>query len=111
MTDHHEKRAREILRMSDPCGDASDTFCDSLWPKQQDALAQAIATALREQADEFRKARPLAEWHEDIGNVLWWRFPIVEPPYVGMPLCDDWPGYHTHWTSIAIPAALSDETP
>lgn len=71
-------------------------------------------------------ARPLAEWHEDIGPVLWWRFPVDEPPYVGTPLdcarstyvaapTDDqprrlvwgkiggWPGYHTHFTMIPIP--------
>ena len=69
-------------------------------------------------------ARPLNEWHEDDGPVLWWRFPVDEPPYIGTPLdrgewhqilapdaCRDslplrvggWPGYHTHWTPIPIP--------
>ena len=33
-----------------------------------------------------RKLRPFAEWHEDHGSVLWWHFPITEPPYVGSPL-------------------------
>lgn len=32
------------------------------------------------------KARPLGEWHEDIGPVLWWKFPLAEAPYVGSPL-------------------------
>jgi hypothetical protein len=32
------------------------------------------------------KARPLSEWHEGIGDALWWRFPITESPYVGTPL-------------------------
>lgn len=64
-------------------------------------------------------ARPLAEWHEDDGPALWWRFPIMEPLYVGTPLdCPTrveiaidgwvtdtrkfggWPGYHTHWTPL-----------
>lgn len=31
------------------------------------------------------KARPLSEYHEDMGDMLWWRFPIVEPPWVGTP--------------------------
>jgi hypothetical protein len=31
------------------------------------------------------KARPISEYHEDMGPVLWWRFPIEEPPYVGTP--------------------------
>jgi hypothetical protein len=48
-------------------------------------------------------ARPLDEWHEDAGAVLWWRFPIEEPPYVGTPLDDRFPDYVTHWTPIAIP--------
>lgn len=43
-------------------------------------------------------ARPLSEWHEDHGEVTWWKFPVEEPSYIGNPLCDDWPGYHTHWT-------------
>ncbi len=48
-------------------------------------------------------ARPSDEWHEDLGAVLWWRFPIVEPPYVGTPNDCDWPGYHTHFTPIPAP--------
>ena len=31
------------------------------------------------------KARPIDEYHEDMGTVLWWKFPIEEPPYVGSP--------------------------
>lgn len=49
-------------------------------------------------------ARPESEWHEDIGDVLWWRFPIVESPYVGSPLDTGWPGYHTHWTPFSLPS-------
>jgi len=78
-------------------------------------------------------ARPIAEYHEDMGDVLWWKFPITEPPYVGTPndlgfdVCTDtsmhgpdgnqiassvvrgrvggWPGYHTHFTPIPVPNA------
>lgn len=72
-------------------------------------------------------ARPRSEYHEDMGNVLWWKFPVTEPPYVGMPLdygntvevtlkahgvdktmrCNigGWLGYHTHFTPIEIPEA------
>ena len=49
-------------------------------------------------------ARPISEWHEEIGDCLWWRFPIDEPPYVGSQLDDDWPGYHTHFTRIECPS-------
>lgn len=30
--------------------------------------------------------RPFHEWHEDIGDVLWWLWPIEQAPYVGTPL-------------------------
>lgn len=71
------------------------------------------------------KSRPISEYHEDMGDVLWWKFPIVEPPYVGSPLdlgetievaftdsvrtttynrkVGGWPGYHTHFTKIETP--------
>lgn len=83
--------------------------------------ARSEVRALREQRDEIREAhrvevaaltaklaalveaRTLDEWSEDVGDVLWWRFPIEEPPYCGSPICDDWPGYHTHWTPIEVP--------
>ena len=48
-------------------------------------------------------AKPLEEWGEDYGDVLWWKFPIEEPPYVGSPLDENWPAYHTHWTPILMP--------
>jgi hypothetical protein len=50
-----------------------------------------------------QSARPLEEWGEDYGDVLWWKFPIEEPPYVGSPLDANWPAYHTHWTPIVCP--------
>lgn len=71
------------------------------------------------------KARPISEYHEDMGDVLWWKFPIDEPPYLGSPndlgysvpvkissrnddvetlICvGGWPGYHTHFTLIETP--------
>lgn len=30
--------------------------------------------------------RPHHEWCEEDGNVLWWLWPIEQPPYVGTPL-------------------------
>lgn len=66
--------------------------------------------------------RPISEYHEDMGPVLWWKFPIDEPPYVGTPMdlghtvevsvqavgvdkmmranVGAWPGYHTHFTPL-----------
>lgn len=43
------------------------------------------------------------QYREEYGPVLWWVFPINEPPYVGTPNDSEWPGYHTHWTPIWIP--------
>lgn len=55
--------------------------------------------------------RPLDDWHEDIGPVLWWFFPIQEPPWAGTPLDSDWANYYTHFTPCPMPStpAPSDE--
>lgn len=82
---------------------------------------------------ELLTLRPIADWHDDNGPVLWWSPPINEPPYVGTPhdtgkpvlmtlrterdqkehqlpgltvMIGGWPGYHTHWSpipSVAFP--------
>lgn len=61
----------------------------------------AVRAAIQQEAQSER-ARPLSEWHEDEGPVVWWRFCRDERPdeasWIGTPLDDDWPGYHTHWT-------------
>jgi hypothetical protein len=70
-----------------------------------DELAERTLELVAE-VERLRKppaVRSLDEWHEDHGTVLWWTLPICEPPYVGAPLDSDWPGYHTHWTAIAVP--------
>lgn len=36
--------------------------------------------------DDLHRPRPYCDWHEDHGDVLWWRIPICEAPYVGSPL-------------------------
>lgn len=70
------------------------------------------------------KPRPIDEWHEDMGEKLWWCWEsgawLGEAPYVGSPLdcgftvechthtakpaarfdVGGWPGYHTHFTDI-----------
>jgi hypothetical protein len=43
-------------------------------------------------------ALPLRRYHEDMGQVVWWKFPITEAAYIGSPLDCAWPGYHTHFT-------------
>lgn len=54
-------------------------------------------------------ARTRDSWEERCGAVLWWRFPIIEPPYVGSPLDDDFPDYVTHWTPISVPKSPSEK--
>lgn len=53
--------------------------------------------------EKLNQARPIEDWHEDDGPVLWWIHPVEEPPYCGTPNDSDWPGYHTHWSQIPIP--------
>lgn len=53
--------------------------------------------------------KPASEWHEDRGPVLWFHFPICEPPYAGTPLDCGWPNdsigeeWLTHWTHLPTP--------
>lgn len=54
-------------------------------------------------AAQANEAKPIDMWHEELGDVMWWKFPLQEPPYVGSPLCDSWPGYHTHFTALPTP--------
>lgn len=74
------------------------------WGKIEDMADYLIANGVTVQ----QPARPLDEWGEDYGDVLWWTFPIEEPPYVGSPLDANWPGYHTHWTIINVPEPPKD---
>jgi hypothetical protein len=73
-----------VTREAEPT-DANDTT--------KDQLARVVGAL-----DELQNPRPLDEYHEDYGSVLWWLLPVNEPPYVGAPGDSDWPGYHTHWT-------------
>ena len=50
-----------------------------------------------------QKASTLKEWNKNIGDCLWWKLPIEEPPYVGSPLSDDWNDEYTHFTEIIVP--------
>ena len=49
------------------------------------------------------KPRPISEWREDLGDKLWWDFPIQESPYAGRPDEDGFPDYKTHFTDIPYP--------
>jgi len=90
------------------------------------ALTAALAAMWR--------LRPAAEWRQDMGDVLWWKLPITEAPYVGSPIdlgvtveahtklmtqvnqseapaiarfnVGGWPGYHTHFMPLPVPPSL-----
>jgi len=73
-----------------------------------------VQQILRDRADLLAEVERLLtvrsrdDYHEDDGPVLWWRFPIVEPPYVGTPTDETWSeheleGFYTHWSPIPIP--------
>jgi hypothetical protein len=77
-----------------------------------DCLVEAVAENLLAHGVRVQQsARPLEEWGEDYGDVLWWKFPIEEPPYVGSPLDANWPAYHTHWTPIVCPNRRKENDP
>lgn len=62
-------------------------------------------------ADEPTKviAHLAEKWHEDIGPVLWWNFPVEEPPYCGTPLDEHFPKYKTHFTELHMPNEIEED--
>lgn len=65
------------------------------------ANAPTDIAALIAEVAELRKLHPIDAYHEDFGNVLWWKVPIQEPPYCGTPLDSDFPNdYYTHWSKL-----------
>lgn len=61
--------------------------------------------------DPAPTAIPGEQYHEDMGDVTWWRFPVEEPPWVGSPNDSDWPGYHTHFTPLPPVPVEPDPAP
>lgn len=79
----------------------------------------ACPTCIEFEVARFLTLRPISEYHEDHGTVLWWHLPIQEPPYVGAgPGMDDRDrngnptacarllagGWLTHWSPIPQPS-------
>lgn len=89
------KEAQKIIR----AGLAWANWTD----EQQTAMKMALmALAVQEDATELI---PIENWHEDDGNVIWWKLPINEPPYVGTPLDSDFiRNYYTHFTRLIEPS-------
>ena len=56
--------------------------------------------------DDQEVFRPVDEWHEDIGTVIFFKLHAGEPPCITDPLSSDWvDGYFTHW--IPLPKCFS----
>jgi hypothetical protein len=71
---------------------------------------QAIHQARQALAPEV--AIPSEQYHEDDGPVLWWRFPVEEPPYSGFPCGPGWRlNYYTHFTPLPPPPVAPIQSP
>lgn len=74
------------------------------------AASKANIKIIKQLDEPTKVIAHLAEkWHEDIGPVLWWDFPVEEPPYCGTPLDDDFPKYKRHFTELHIPDEVEEE--
>jgi len=73
--------------------------------KNMKSMSQVIEHLIITEHSRLTKNKPLPliEWHEDMGDMLWWFFPIQEPPYCGTPLDCDFPDYVTHFTKFTYP--------
>lgn len=62
-----------------------------------------------EEWNKLHTLRPLDDWHEDDGPVLWHNLPISEPPYCGTPLdCDFNDELYTHWSPMPNANVMQD---
>ena len=97
----HEEHMREAARRPF-AGTVGSRTC---------AIISAELDRLRARVRELDTptARPIEEWHEDMGPVLWWKFPVQEAPYSGSETDVDFPDHVTHWTPIQVPAGADEE--
>lgn len=85
---------------------AAEQFSENHQPLRllmRNTLAAIIETEVGKVWPPRSVPRPREEWDYEDGDVLWWKIPVEEPPYVGTPDSSDWPGYHTHWTPFSVP--------
>lgn len=72
-------------------------------------IAKTYVDRLDEPQTEKVEAHLAEHWNEDIGDVLWWDFPVEEPPYCGTPLDEHFPNYKTHFTTIDMPNEIEQQ--
>lgn len=93
MADNQEliRRLRDPISTDTSDADIMDVAADTI-----EALADELAAARA-----ALRPRPEIEWHEDMGDVLWFHFPIQEPPWVGTPLTNTWvEDWYTHFLPL-----------
>lgn len=103
--------ARDIVTEAVPCNIVYGR------PQAADDILQALTAAGYrivgpDEVDPVTVVRPLDDWHEDYGDVVWWaRLEgewLGEAAWIGTPNDSDWPGYHTHWSRHpAFPSAIA----
>jgi len=49
---------------------------------------------------------PATAYDEEFGDVLWWNFPVCEPPHLGSPCDTQWPG--DKWTHFSLMPVVWD---
>ena len=73
---------------------------NGVWLYEEDEIS------LTESDAEKVEAHLAEHWNEDVGDVLWWNFPVEEPPYCGTPLDEHFPKHKTHFTTIDMPTEI-----
>lgn len=80
-------------------------------------LASIIMRERNAAVGDLRTPSPFCDWHEDRGDVLWWRIPVCEPPFVGNPLDSAWDGAtcgderNLWWTPLPDGKSIEDQVP
>lgn len=111
-----------LARMEDARAGSHDA--ETFDGKALGGLPGTLTVTCNEEPDQFARQladlsrlRPLDEWHDDDGPVLWWalrRGKIEEPPaHVGTPNDSDWPSdayqepeYVWYWSPIPDPSPI-----
>lgn len=103
------EKYRRIYHVSSKAGYRSDPFSRGEDAGSARCSFEIIDDLKKLDEPQKVKARLAKHWDEDLGDCLWWDFPVEEPPYCGTPLDDDFPKYKTHFTELHIPDEVEEE--
>jgi hypothetical protein len=107
ITEDRDARLAEMSQRLGGGGAYRLTGNDVRWLIAEVIAGDTRISALEAQIARLHTLRPEGDYHEDMGPVLWWIWPICEPPYCGQPGDSDWPDYHTHFSPLPNCAGLS----